>query len=141
MAFIDSGGDDPGRSVRLVFEYEGDEVRLVLQQPVDVAVTGFDLARTNRPGSYVEVRDAGGAPLARVPVRNAPEAGMEVFPEDHSQPITRTDAPASGAFMVVVPAAEAAARVALVRVERSGGAGGPGAGAPPTPALHRRRRW
>lgn len=118
MTFIDSGGDEPGRSVRLIFEYEGDEVRLVLQQPVDVAVTGFDLARTTRPGNYVEVRDASGAAMARVPVREAMEAGMEVFPEDHSQPITRTDAPTSGAFTVVVPAGEAAARVALVRLER-----------------------
>ena len=29
-------------AVRLIFEYDGNAVRLVLQQPVDVAVTGFD---------------------------------------------------------------------------------------------------
>src|SRR5262245_60890906 len=29
---------EPVRSVRLIFEYEGDKVRLVSQQPVDMAV-------------------------------------------------------------------------------------------------------
>jgi hypothetical protein len=123
-------GDAAGRpsSVRLIFEYEGDNVRLVAQQPVDVAVTGFDLARTNRPGHYVEMRDDAGTALARVPVHETFSGSAEVFPEDHAQPITRVDAPAQGAFTVVVPASPAAKRVAVVRLEPAAGlAAAPGA--------------
>ncbi len=111
----DSGGQPS--SVRLIFEYDGNDVRLVSQQPVDVAVTGFDLSRTNRPGHYVETRDDAGTALSRVPVQGAFVESAEVFPEDPGQPITRVDAPAQGAFTVVVPASPAAQRVAVVRVE------------------------
>ena len=34
---------DRPAAVRLIFEYEGDQVRLVAQQRVDVAVPGLDL--------------------------------------------------------------------------------------------------
>jgi hypothetical protein len=111
----------PPSSIRLIFEYEGNDVRLVAQQPVDVAVTGFDLSRTNRPGHYVETRDDAGAALARVPVHEAFTESTEVFPEDPSEPITRVDAPAQGAFTVVVPASPAAQRVAVVRLEPAPG--------------------
>jgi hypothetical protein len=123
-------GDAAGRpsSVRLIFEYDGDNVRLVAQQPVDVAVTGFDLTRTNRPGHYVETRDDAGTALARVPVHEAFVGSAEVFPEDPGQPITRVDAPAQGAFTVVVPASPTAQRVAVVRLEPVAGiAAAPGA--------------
>ena len=114
-------------SIRLIFEYEGNDVRLVAQQPVDVAVTGFDLTRTNRPGHYVETRDDAGAALARVPVHDAFAGSAEVFPEDPGQPITRVDAPAQGAFTVVVPASPNAQRVAVVRLEPAPGiTAGPG---------------
>ena len=33
----------PTRAMRLIFEYEGDQVRLVSQMPVDLLITGFDL--------------------------------------------------------------------------------------------------
>jgi hypothetical protein len=126
------------RAVRLIFEYDGDNVRLVLQQPVDVAVTGFDLARTERAGHFVEVRDAQGASLARVPVRDAMTASAEVFPEAPGQPITRVDVPTQGAFTVVVPATEAARRVAIVRSEPVAGTALPQTATsapPPAPAV------
>lgn len=105
------------RAVRLIFEYEGDDIRLVLQQRVDVAVTGFDIARTARAGHVVEVRDADGAGLARVAVHDAMTGSAEVFPEHAGEPITRVDVPVRGAFTVVVPASEAARRIAVVRNE------------------------
>jgi len=105
------------RSVRLIFEYEGDEVRLVMQQPVDIAVTGFDAHPDVRPGHYVEVRDAADTMMTRVPVREAFSASAEVFPEQPGEPITRVDvARPSGAFTVVVPAPAAADHVAMVRI-------------------------
>lgn len=114
-------------AVRLILEYEGDSVRLVSQQPVDVVISGFDASPEVRAGHFVETRDANGVQLARVPVRGGFTQSTEVFPEDHSQPITRVDVEARGAFTVVVPAPAAAAQVAVVRVNP------PVPGAPPTP--------
>jgi hypothetical protein len=103
--------------VRLIFEYEGDQVRLVSQQSVDVAVTGFDIARTQQPGYYIDTRDAGGQTLARVPARGAFAGSVEVFPEQANQPITRVNVPVpQGAFTVVVPVPAGADHVSVVRV-------------------------
>jgi hypothetical protein len=116
-------GNPPPESgaVRLIFEYDGDDVRLVSQTRVDVAVTGFDLAPESRPGRYIEVRSANDEGLGRVPVRGAFAASAEVFPERPGEPITRVDvAQPSGAFTVVVPAPAAAARVSLVEVTPAG---------------------
>src|SRR5262245_6675307 len=113
----DVGQSPPSPSMRLIFEYDGDDVRLVLQQPVDVAVTGFDIARTQRPGYYVDTRDAGGRTLARVPARGAFHQGVEVFPEQHGEPITRIDVERQrGAFTVIVPVPQDADHVSVVQV-------------------------
>jgi len=104
-------------AMRLIFEYEGDQVRLVSQQPVDLAITGFDIARTQRPGYYVDTRDTVGKTLARVPARGAFSDSVEVFPEQPGEQISRTDVPAPrGAFTVVVPIPEGADHVSIVRV-------------------------
>lgn len=111
------GSPQQPSAVRLIFEYEGDEVRLVSQQAVDVAVTGFDLTRERQPGHYVEVRGARDETLSRVRVPTDLVASAEVFPEEPGQPIVRVDLPqARGAFTVVVPAAEGADHVSVVRV-------------------------
>jgi hypothetical protein len=105
------------RAIRLIFEYEGDQVRLVSQQPVEAAVTGFDLAAAPPPGYYVETRDTEGQALARVPARQAFSASAEVFPEQPGEPITRVDVPQPrGAFTVIAPVPEAARQVAVVRL-------------------------
>lgn len=123
-----------GRAIRLIFEYEGDEVRLVSQQPVDVAVSGFDLAQTPHPGHYVEARGRGNELLSRVPVREAFAESAEVFPEQPGEPITRVELPERrGAFTVVIPAREDAARVALVQVRPPGRERIPMGAAPTTP--------
>jgi hypothetical protein len=101
----------------LIFEYDGEEVRLLQQQPVDVAVSGFDLPQEQVPGHHVEVRGANDRVLSRVPIRVAMSTSVEVFPEDPQDPITRTDLPrAQGAFTVVVPVAANAEHVAVVRI-------------------------
>ena len=66
-------GNEPAArgAVRLIFERNGDALRLVLQQPVDVTVTRFDVQADVRPGHYVEIRDAAGMTLSRAPVRSA----------------------------------------------------------------------
>jgi hypothetical protein len=117
MATTDANQPTPKAAMRLIFEYEGDTVRLVSQQPVDVAITGFDIASAQHPGWYVDTRDAAGHALARVAAHGAFPSGAEVFPEQHGEPITRsTGAKPRGAFTVVVPVPEGADHVAVVNV-------------------------
>jgi len=105
------------RAARLIFEYEGDQVRLVSQQIVDMVVTGFDIARAQHAGVYVDARDAEGRTLARVPARNAFATSAEVFPERAGEAIVRVDvAKPKGAFTVVIPAPPEANQVTVVRV-------------------------
>jgi len=107
-------------SMRLIFEYEGDEIRLVTQQPLDMPVTGFDIARTQREGVFVDTKEASGRTLARVPARGAFHNSVEVFPENHGEPITRmnVDKP-KGAFTVIVPVTPDADHVSVVQVQPS----------------------
>jgi hypothetical protein len=123
-------------ALRLIFEYEGDAVRLVSQQPVDTIVSGFDTAPEARPGNFVETRDDSGQRLARVPARGAFRESAEVFPEDHAEPITRVDVEARGAFTVLVPAPAEAAQIAVVRVESPPEAQAEGVTGPPPGATH-----
>ena len=110
-------GQPSSSAVRLIFEYHGDDVRLVSQQPVDMAITGYDLPQEMRPGYHVEVQDADDTVLSRVPVRADLSATREVFPEQPGEPITRVDvAEPSGAFTVVVPALQHADHLTLVNV-------------------------
>ena len=107
MAMNDSSQPPPTRAMRLIFEYEGNQVRLVSQQPVEMAITGSDIAQVEQPGYYVDTRDARDRTLARVPARNAFSASVEVFPEKPGEPISRVDvAQPRGAFTVVVPIPE-----------------------------------
>jgi hypothetical protein len=107
----------PTLAIRLIFEYEGQQVRLVSQQPVDIAITGFDITRAQHPSYYIDTRAADGWTLARVPARDAMSGSAEVFPERSDEPITRIDgARLRGAFTVVVPVPEGADHVAVVHV-------------------------
>jgi hypothetical protein len=113
----DVGHSPLSLSLRLIFEYEGEDVRLVMQQPVDVLTTGFDVTRTQREGYFVDTRDASGRTLARVPARGAFQLGIEVFPEHPGEPITRVEAGRPrGAFTVIVPVAQDADHVSVVQV-------------------------
>jgi hypothetical protein len=104
-------------AIRLLFEYSGEQISLVGQHRVDVAVPGVDIHSELRPGHFVEVRTADGSPLARVTIREDMSGSAEVFPEDHSEPISRIQKEAvQGAFTVVVPAPLAAQSVAVIRV-------------------------
>ncbi len=117
MASNPQGQPTPTRAIRLIFEYDGDQVRLVSQQEVEMAVTGFDLMTTSQPGFFVDSRDAAGATLARVPAPHAFAGSAEVFPEQPGAPIVRVDVPhPTGAFTVVVPAPPAARQFTIVRV-------------------------
>ena len=125
-------------AMRLIFEYDGDEVRLISQQPVDMVVTGADLAQVQGPGTFVDARDGANRTLARVHARGMSEGSAEVFPEKPGQPIVRVAVERPrGAFTVVVPAPQAAANVAVVRIQPDAAtpAGARAGGAAASPAL------
>ncbi|BAU84084.1 hypothetical protein SLA_3170 [Streptomyces laurentii] len=124
----------PAPALRLIFEYEGDSVRLVSQHPVDTVVGDLGAGAEARPGDFVvETRDDSGQRLARVAAHGAFLQSAEVFPENHTEPITRVNVEARGAFTVVVPAPADATRIAVVHVAPPGreelreGATGPSA--------------
>ena len=112
----DTGPDTGVGAMRLILEYEGDEVRLVSQQRVDMALTGAQTPPEARSGHFAVVRDATDREMSRVPVSGI-QPTAEVFPENAGDPIIRivTDTP-RGAFTVVVPAPAAAASIALLEV-------------------------
>jgi hypothetical protein len=110
----------PSGAIRLIFEYDADRVRVVQQTPVDIAPSSLPVTKEEGVGVFVDVRDVDNRTLARVPAPHALSSGLEVFPERHDQPITRTDAPrATGAFTVVVPMTAGADHVTIVRVVAS----------------------
>ena len=114
---------DPARLVRakrLIFEYEGDRIRLVTEQPVQVAAANLSSAALGELGVFVDVRDAANRTLARIPARHALADSIEVFPERHDEPIVRRDVTApKGAFTVLVPAPDDTDHATIVRVSTS----------------------
>jgi hypothetical protein len=105
------------RAIRFIFEYEGDRLRLVTQQNVDMVVAEVDQSTDRSAGYYLDARDSGERTLARVAAHGAFSQSAEVFPERHDEPISRVDTPQQrGAFTVTLPALEQADHVTIVRV-------------------------
>lgn len=117
MPAQDNAQPGPAPAMRLIFEYDGDQVRLVSQQPVDVVVQATESATARIPGHYVDTRDENDHTLARVMARNAFAGSTEVFSPQAGEPIRRVEvARPQGAFTVVVPAPAGADHVTVVRV-------------------------
>ena len=107
----------PRRAIRFIFEYEGDQLRLVTQQAVDLVLDEARAREADAPGYYLDARDAAGRTLARVAARGAFARSTEVFPERHDAPISRIDVqPERGAFMVTLPADAGIDHVTVVRL-------------------------
>jgi hypothetical protein len=116
----------PRRAIRFIFEYEGERLRLVTQQTVDMVVPLAAPAGADAPGYYLDARDSQERTLARVAAHGAFTRSAEVFPERHDDPITRIDVERQrGAFTVTLPEVEQADHVTVVRVVagRTPGAG------------------
>ena len=117
----EAGPSTPVRAARLIFEYDGDRVRLVQQMPVEIAAANLQTAGGEELGVFVDVRDATNRTLARVPAPHAFSTSLEVFPERHDEPITRTDvARAKGAFTVIVPTPDQTDHATIVNVAMPG---------------------
>ena len=59
MPMDEAGPATSTLAIRLIFEYEGDQVRLISQQPVDVAITGFDISLHCRRSGSGRLRPSG----------------------------------------------------------------------------------
>jgi hypothetical protein len=82
-----------------------------------MVVSDTDASVPDHPAHFVDIRDAANKTLARVAARSAFAASAEVFPERPGDPITRVDIPVpKGAFTVVVPVADNADHVTVVKV-------------------------
>lgn len=101
------------RSVRLIFEFTADGVRLLEQHPVNVSVGLF---RDDQAGDHVEVRNRDGRVVSRVPVWAGLGSNVETFPQD---PYITSEAPRI--LTVVVPTPPDADHVAVVRDIRTAG--------------------
>ena len=115
---------EPRAALRLIFEFDEDGVRLVSEQPVEMAIGEAQsvLREPPRSGYYIDTRDAGDLTLSRTRVEGAFAGSMEVFPENPMEPITRVEAARrSGAFTVVVPASDVADHVTLINVAETAG--------------------
>lgn len=106
----------PVRSVRLIFEFGQDGVRMLEQHPVNVPKNTTAGVLQEEAGDYVEVRNRDGRTVSRVPVWTGLGSNVETFPED---PYISQDAPR--VLTVVVPAPPDADHVAVVRDGRDGG--------------------
>jgi hypothetical protein len=115
----------PERAVRLIFEHDGDAVRLVAQLPVEGTPAHSEAGTAPARGHYVELQASDGALLSRVAVPLAFPDTMEVFPETPGDPILRVPVQGTGAFTTVVGVPQTAARVAVVRVSDVPGNAGP----------------
>jgi len=104
-------------AVRLIFEYDGDDVRLVSSQSVDVVVQpsaptrGFE----DRSGFWVELRASSEDVLYRQVLTDPARVHPEVFSPDPAVGITRSPEPeAAGAFTVLVPRQQESSHVVLM---------------------------
>ena len=104
--------------VRLVFEYEGDDVRLLSRRRVDMLAPPSDTLKGHerQQGFWAEVRSADGSTLYRHVMPDPVRRDVEVFSNDPEQSISRVpvDRPV-GVFTLLVPETKGAEYLALVR--------------------------
>ncbi len=106
----------PGEALRLTYEYEGDTVRLISQQRVRLTVHLAGAPQAFVAPHAVDVVDADGATLVRIPVHADLGLVTEVF-DLPGRPIVRLpDDHRKGAFSVIVPIPREAARAVLLRL-------------------------
>jgi hypothetical protein len=106
------------RALRLIFEYAGDEVRLVSRQRIDKALPAEDPSDSpaGRAGYWVELRNADGESVHRQVLHEPIQQDVEVFSAGPEPSLARVPVErASGTFFVLVPDLEQAEELAVVR--------------------------
>jgi len=114
---VESPAESP-KAVRLTFSYQGDQVKLVSQQPVEMTVPPSDPLKgyEEHKGFWAEVKNAQDKTLFRRVLHNPTRNDAEVFSDDPEQSISREPAPKrKGVFVVVVPDTDKGHEVTLSR--------------------------
>lgn len=112
-----AAGESP-KAMRLTFSYDGDDVKLVSKQTVDMVVPPSDPVKgfARQKGFWAELKGAKDKTLYRQVMHNPTRNDAEVFSDDPEQSISRAPAPTrKGVFVVVVPETDKGEAVALVR--------------------------
>ena len=105
-------------AMRLTFSYQGDQVKLVSQQPVEMTVPPSDPVKgyEEQKGFWAEVKGDQDKTLFRRVLHNPTRNDAEVFSDDPEQSISRAPAPKrKGVFVVLVPHTEKSREVTLSR--------------------------
>lgn len=117
------------KAMRLTFSYQGDQVKLISQEPVEMTLPASDSLRgyANEKGFWAELKGDQDKTLFRRVLHNPTRNDAEVFSDDPEQSISRAAAPKrKGVFTVVVPHTEKGREVTLSRSsERPDLAGAP----------------
>lgn len=106
------------KAMRLTFSYNGDDVKLVSKQTVDMVVPPSDPVKgyARQKGFWAELKGANDRTLYRHVMHNPTRNDAEVFSDDPGQSISRAPAPKrKGVFVVVVPETDQGEEVSLVR--------------------------
>jgi len=106
------------KAMRLTFSYQGDQVKLISQQPVEMTVPPSDPLKgyEEHKGFWAELKSDQDKTLFRRVLHNPTRNDAEVFSDDPKQSISREPAPKrKGVFVVVVPDTEKGHEVTLSR--------------------------
>jgi len=105
------------KAMRLMFSYDGNKVKLLSQQRVDMVVPSSDrLKGYGEKGFWAELKSASDKTLYRTVMHNPTKNDAEVFPESPAEAISREPAPKrKGVFVVVVPDTDKGEEVILCR--------------------------
>ena len=111
-----SAQSEPNRALRLTFSYEGNNVRLVSRQSVEMKIAPSD--RTDEyeghSGFWFELKDANNRTLYRRVMSNPIKTHLEAPSGDPQRPFTHVKADKlKGTFVILAPALEGAATLLI----------------------------
>jgi hypothetical protein len=104
--------------MRLTFSYDGDDVKLLSQNRVDMITPTSDAVKGygTHKGFWAELRSGSDKTLYRTVMHNPTKNDAEVFPGTPTEGISRVPAPErKGVFVVVVPDMDQGEEVILCR--------------------------
>jgi hypothetical protein len=107
---------DDALAVRIVFEYDGEKVRIVSSQRVNMLVPFSDplVDYAHQQGSWIEVRDREKRPLYRQLLPHMIQSDVEGPSDSPGYPMTRRPVgDPHGMFVALVPELPAATRISL----------------------------
>lgn len=93
------------KATRLIFEYEGESIRLIEQQNVDMIIpTAPNSVPSKQKGFWIEVKDHKSKVLFSKTQQNPIRQDVEVFSDKSGENIVRRPAlHAKGTFVVLIP--------------------------------------